>query len=64
MGRGFWQYNERGRQFRGGLTHSACLKDLLALMPEANTKPARLLAQRTNRAFHLFGNFGYRCLGL
>jgi len=36
----------------------------LALMPEANTKPARLLAQGTDRAFHLLGNFDYRCLRL
>jgi hypothetical protein len=54
--------HERGRQL--GATSLIQLKDRLALMPEANTKPARLLAQGTNRAFHLLGNFDYRCLRL
>jgi len=37
---------------------------LLPLMPEADSKLKRLLAQGTDGAFHLPGNFDHRCLRL
>jgi len=33
-------------------------------MPEADSKLERLLAQGTDGAFHLLGNFDYWCLRL
>jgi len=36
----------------------------LALMPQADTKLERLLAQRTNRPLHLLRNLVYRRPGL